>query len=68
MGSLSLNETDWLGHIPSDSPAWGLWVDYWLLLICGGIPWQVAYRYLKQVQTVIEEKELVIKFSRFIVD
>lgn len=41
VGSLALNETDWLGSIEPTSPEWGLWIDYWLLLICGGIPWQV---------------------------
>lgn len=41
VGSLALNETDWLGHIPAYSPQWGVWFDYWMLLICGGIPWQV---------------------------
>ncbi|XP_064105782.1 high-affinity choline transporter 1-like isoform X2 [Macrobrachium nipponense] len=44
VGSLSLNETDWLGSIESTSPEWGLWIDYWLLLICGGIPWQVYFQ------------------------
>ncbi|KAA0186767.1 hypothetical protein HAZT_HAZT009776, partial [Hyalella azteca] len=44
VGSLALSETNWMGHIPANSPAWGLWVDYWLLLICGGIPWQVYFQ------------------------
>ena len=42
VSSLSLNQTDWLGSIPPSSPEWGIWIDYWLLLICGGIPWQVV--------------------------
>ncbi|KAL7647381.1 UNVERIFIED_CONTAM: hypothetical protein RMT77_000977 [Armadillidium vulgare] len=44
VGSLSLNNTDWLGHIEPTSPEWGVWIDYWLLLICGGIPWQVYFQ------------------------
>ena len=35
VSSLSLNETNWVGNIEPTSPEWGLWVDYWLLLICG---------------------------------
>ncbi|XP_037789860.1 high-affinity choline transporter 1-like isoform X2 [Penaeus monodon] len=44
VGSLALNETNWLGSIEATSPEWGLWIDYWLLLICGGIPWQVYFQ------------------------
>jgi len=44
VGSLALNETDWMGHIPAYSPQWGVWFDYWMLLICGGIPWQVYFQ------------------------
>nr|XP_045610008.1 high-affinity choline transporter 1-like [Procambarus clarkii] len=44
VGSLALNETNWLGSIESDSPEWGQWIDYWLLLVCGGIPWQVYFQ------------------------
>ncbi|XP_071529907.1 high-affinity choline transporter 1-like [Panulirus ornatus] len=44
VGSLALNETNWLGSIEPSSPEWGLWIDYWLLLICGGIPWQVYFQ------------------------
>ncbi|KAF2348984.1 Sodium/solute symporter [Trinorchestia longiramus] len=51
VGSLALSETDWLGHIPADSPAWGLWFDYWLLLICGGIPWQVYFQRVLSAST-----------------
>uniref|UniRef100_A0A2P2I691 High-affinity choline transporter 1-like n=3 Tax=Hirondellea gigas TaxID=1518452 RepID=A0A2P2I691_9CRUS len=51
VGSLSLSNTDWLGHIPADSPAWGIWVDYWLLLICGGLPWQVYFQRVLSART-----------------
>jgi len=51
VGSLALNETDWLGSIPADSPQWGLWVDYWMLLICGGIPWQVYFQRVLSART-----------------
>ncbi|CAL4128601.1 unnamed protein product, partial [Meganyctiphanes norvegica] len=44
VGSLSLNETDWVGNIPADDPSWGTWVDYYILLIFGGIPWQVYFQ------------------------
>ncbi|KAK3859265.1 hypothetical protein Pcinc_034603, partial [Petrolisthes cinctipes] len=51
VGSLALNETDWLGHIEPSSPEWGLWIDYWLLLICGGIPWQVYFQRVLSCKT-----------------
>lgn len=42
VGSLRLNETDWLGSISEDTPwVWGEWTDFAVLLIFGGIPWQV---------------------------
>ncbi|KAG7169260.1 High-affinity choline transporter 1-like 2 [Homarus americanus] len=44
VGSLAPNETNWVGSIEPYSPEWGLWIDYWLLLICGGIPWQVYFQ------------------------
>ncbi|CAL4095525.1 unnamed protein product, partial [Meganyctiphanes norvegica] len=44
VGSLALNETDWVGSIEPWSPEWGQWIDYWCLLICGGIPWQVYFQ------------------------
>lgn len=34
--------TGWVGHIASDR--WGVWVDVYLLLIFGGIPWQVYFQ------------------------
>ncbi|XP_063859734.1 high-affinity choline transporter 1-like isoform X1 [Scylla paramamosain] len=51
VGSLALNETNWLGSIEPTSPEWGLWIDYWLLLICGGIPWQVYFQRVLSCQT-----------------
>ncbi|XP_063584984.1 high-affinity choline transporter 1-like [Penaeus indicus] len=45
VGSLSLNETDWLGSISEDTPwVWGEWTDFAVLLIFGGIPWQVYFQ------------------------
>ena len=38
--SISEN-TDWLGELTA--PYIGSFVDYYLLLIFGGIPWQVGY-------------------------
>ena len=35
--------TGWVGNIASNK--WGVWVDVYLLLIFGGIPWQVGYCY-----------------------
>lgn len=34
-----LVQDSWLGHI--DAKDWGVWADGLLLLIFGGIPWQV---------------------------
>ena len=37
--TLALSENDWIGSVESH---WaGVWFDYAMLLICGGIPWQV---------------------------
>ena len=37
--TLDVSQNDWLGSIESH---WaGVWFDYAMLLICGGIPWQV---------------------------
>ena len=41
VGSLSVNETNWVGNVPENEYEWGEWVDYAVLLIFGGIPWQV---------------------------
>ncbi|XP_069937379.1 high-affinity choline transporter 1 [Cherax quadricarinatus] len=51
VGSLALNETNWLGSMEPASPEWGLWVDFWLLLICGGIPWQVYFQRVLSCKT-----------------
>lgn len=57
VGSLSLNQTDWLGNIPAGDPSWGTWVDYYILLIFGGIPWQV---YFQRVLSSKSSKQAVI--------
>ncbi|KAF2365452.1 Sodium/solute symporter [Trinorchestia longiramus] len=43
-GSLSLNNTNWLGEVPQNPYEWSTWWDYAFLLICGGIPWQVYFQ------------------------
>ncbi|XP_042226481.1 high-affinity choline transporter 1-like isoform X2 [Homarus americanus] len=45
VSSLNPNITNWLGSIDADNPSeWGQWIDYAILLICGGIPWQVYFQ------------------------
>ncbi|MCL4143534.1 UNVERIFIED_CONTAM: hypothetical protein GTU68_050366, partial [Idotea baltica] len=44
VGSLSLNETDWVGSIESGSYEWGEWIDFLFLITLGGIPWQVSFQ------------------------
>ncbi|XP_037069019.1 high-affinity choline transporter 1-like [Pollicipes pollicipes] len=40
--TLDISENDWIGSIESH---WaGVWFDYAMLLICGGIPWQVYFQ------------------------
>ncbi|XP_027208714.1 high-affinity choline transporter 1 [Penaeus vannamei] len=52
VGSLSLNETDWLGSIDADTPwVWGEWTDFAVLLIFGGIPWQVYFQRVLSART-----------------
>jgi len=40
----SINETRdvWLGSLPANKV--GTWIDYAMLLVCGGIPWQVYFQ------------------------
>lgn len=42
VGSLSLAEHDWIGHV--DTRDFGKYMDFGLLLILGGIPWQVYFQ------------------------
>ncbi|XP_076365533.1 high-affinity choline transporter 1-like isoform X1 [Tachypleus tridentatus] len=42
VGDTSLNSTDWLGSVELTDV--GVYMDYWLLLILGGIPWQVYFQ------------------------
>ncbi|XP_013781993.1 high-affinity choline transporter 1-like isoform X1 [Limulus polyphemus] len=42
VGDTSLNSIDWLGSVELTDV--GVYVDYWLLLILGGIPWQVYFQ------------------------
>ncbi|KAK8386520.1 hypothetical protein O3P69_010863 [Scylla paramamosain] len=45
VSSLAPSVTDWVGSIPADTPwVWGEWADYAVLLIFGGIPWQVYFQ------------------------
>ncbi|XP_066946723.1 high-affinity choline transporter 1-like isoform X2 [Macrobrachium rosenbergii] len=55
VGSLSLNETDWLGAISPDTPwVWAQWTDYYILMFFGGIPWQwVAFFGLGAVSAAV---------------
>ncbi|KAL1139531.1 hypothetical protein AAG570_006514 [Ranatra chinensis] len=39
---LSSQEVDWIGRVPSEE--YGFYIDYGLLLILGGIPWQVYFQ------------------------
>ncbi|MCL4143438.1 UNVERIFIED_CONTAM: hypothetical protein GTU68_066654 [Idotea baltica] len=44
VGSMSLNATDWIGSIEAGSYVWGEWTDIYILLLFGGIPWQVYFQ------------------------
>ena len=39
--SISTTSDEWLGSL--DTIDLGVWIDFYLLLIFGGIPWQVKY-------------------------
>lgn len=39
VSSISPSNVDWVGSVPSEY--WGQYFDYGMLLIFGGIPWQV---------------------------
>lgn len=49
VGSISFSETDWGGKV--DSHLWAEWVDFWLLLLLGGIPWQAYFQRVLSAQT-----------------
>lgn len=42
VSSITENDHKWLGEVKGE--AWGPWLDYAALLICGGIPWQVYFQ------------------------
>jgi len=42
VSSIDVGTTDWMGTV--ESHKWGEWVDYWFLLLLGGIPWQCYYQ------------------------
>lgn len=50
VASLAPDVTDWVGSI--DQPwVWGEWADYAVLLIFGGIPWQVYFQRVLSART-----------------
>ncbi|XP_071532041.1 high-affinity choline transporter 1-like [Panulirus ornatus] len=52
VGSLNPNVTDWVGSIPEETPwVWGEWTDFAVLLIFGGIPWQVYFQRVLSART-----------------
>ncbi|XP_042890417.1 high-affinity choline transporter 1-like isoform X1 [Penaeus japonicus] len=42
VGDVMNMEDDWIGEVPSDQ--YGMYLDYCLLLVFGGIPWQVYFQ------------------------
>ncbi|XP_022780106.1 high-affinity choline transporter 1-like [Stylophora pistillata] len=40
--SITEDSSKWVGEIPTDQI--GVWLDYAMLLICGGLPWQVYFQ------------------------
>ncbi|XP_076060354.1 high-affinity choline transporter 1-like [Oratosquilla oratoria] len=50
VGSLAPSDTDWLGSI-EEPHLWGEWIDYAVLLIFGGIPWQVYFQRVLSAKT-----------------
>ncbi|GFU23906.1 high-affinity choline transporter 1 [Trichonephila clavipes] len=56
VGSLSLKDTDWIGSV---EPAYvGQYMDYGLLLILGGIPWQVYFQRVLSSKTAFRAQLL----------
>ncbi|XP_015921012.2 high-affinity choline transporter 1 [Parasteatoda tepidariorum] len=56
VGSLSLADNDWVGEL--DPMYFGLWLDYGLLLILGGIPWQVYFQRVLSSKTAFRAQLL----------
>ena len=56
------NDT-WLGEI--EPHATGLWIDNFLLMWMGGMPWQVAPRNKQQVQTTVTAYSKSKQFQLF---
>jgi len=49
VGSIRFSETKWGGEV--DSHLWAEWVDIWLLLLLGGIPWQCYFQRVLSAKT-----------------
>ncbi|GIY47621.1 high-affinity choline transporter 1 [Caerostris darwini] len=56
VGSLSLADTDWIGSV--EPAAIGQYMDYGLLLILGGIPWQVYFQRVLSSKTAFRAQLL----------
>jgi hypothetical protein len=56
VGSMSPEDVDWIGRV--DPSEYAFYVDYGLLLIFGGIPWQVSQSY-REEQCVNEPKKFI---------
>lgn len=56
VGSLSLGHNDWLGTVQLEDV--GIYLDYGLLLILGGIPWQVYFQRVLSCKTAAKAQIL----------
>ncbi|KAK7790627.1 hypothetical protein R5R35_005091 [Gryllus longicercus] len=56
VGSLSMEDVDWVGEVASNE--WFYYVDYALLLILGGIPWQVYFQRVLSSKTAVRAQIL----------
>ncbi|CAL1292309.1 unnamed protein product [Larinioides sclopetarius] len=56
VGSLALKDTDWIGTV--EPSAVGQYMDYGLLLVLGGIPWQVYFQRVLSSKTAFRAQLL----------
>ena len=57
VGSMSTDIVDWVGRV--DPSEYAFYVDYGLLLIFGGIPWQVSQKLSSRTKCANEPKKFM---------
>ncbi len=54
VGSIANDVTPWIGSIARQDS--GLWADYALLLLLGGVPWQCYFQRVNTLSITVKDK------------